>query len=141
MQHQNHPPTQVLLGPRHIHHIHSILTCGQRPRTFSVYLYLRTLISPRLIQGSTTHVLREGAKKDRIEGRRGGGKPDSKQPPRGMRGIIRWNSSNLPVGPWSTRLNAYIGVLVRRATIVNPYFYFQELYHGPHTRRYGLRLW
>ncbi|XP_020249871.1 uncharacterized protein LOC109827287 [Asparagus officinalis] len=68
-----------------------------------------------------------GAKKDRIENRRGGGKPDSKQPPRGMRAIIRWNSSNLPVGPWSTRLNAYIGVLVRRATIINPYFQFREL--------------
>ena len=73
------------------------------------------------------YVIIVGAKADRIANRRGGGKPDSKQPPRGMRAIIRWNSSNLPVGPWSTRLNAYIGVLVRRATIINPYFQFREL--------------
>ena len=39
------------------------------------------------------HVIIVGAKKDRIENRRGGGKPDSKQPPRGMRAIIRWNRS------------------------------------------------
>ncbi|XP_020271730.1 uncharacterized protein LOC109846902 [Asparagus officinalis] len=68
-----------------------------------------------------------GAKRDATgPGGRGGSKPDSKQAPRGFRGILQW-VDNLPIGPWSKKFNNYIGVLVRRVQVINPYFKFKEL--------------
>ncbi|XP_020268959.1 uncharacterized protein LOC109844368 isoform X3 [Asparagus officinalis] len=68
-----------------------------------------------------------GAKRDATgPGGRGGSKPDSKQALRGFRGILQW-VDNLPIGSWSKKFNNYIGVLVRRTQIINPYFKFKEL--------------